>query len=415
MTKQVFEGVKVADFSWVGVGPQAARELAEHGATVVRVECHRYPDTLRLIMPFKDFVAGIDRGAFFAAFNTNKYGMSVDMNRPKGREIAQKLVRWADIVTDGMTPGTMAKWGLDYESCRKTKPDIVYFSTCQQGQYGPYAKFGGYGMFAATMGGFSHVSGWPDMDPPHIFNNYTDFISPWYLVIAVVGALLRRRKTGKGMYIDQAQIEAGITFLGPYVLDYMVNGRVAKRMGNRDRSMAPHGAYPCLGNDRWVVIAVRDDDEWAYLCDLTGHAEWEDDERFATIRARKKNEEILDELIAAWTKEFTPEQIMAMLQSAGIPCGLVERPEDLFNDAQLKHREHFRILEHKVIGKHAYNAPAYRLSKTPNRITKPAPCLGEDNEFVYREILGFSADEIADLLVEGVITTDADLPAVMAP
>ena len=120
MAKQIFEGVKVADFSWVGVGPQVARELAEHGATVVRVECHRYPDTLRLIMPFKDFVSGIDRSAFFAAVNTNKYGMSLDMNKPKGKEIAQKLVSWADIVTDGMTPGTMAKWGIDYESCRKT-------------------------------------------------------------------------------------------------------------------------------------------------------------------------------------------------------------------------------------------------------------------------------------------------------
>lgn len=152
MTKQVFEGVKVANFSWIGVGPQAIRELAAHGATVVRVECHRYPDTLRIVPPFKDFVAGIDLAGHFAAYNTNKYGMSLDLNMPRGKEIAHKLVRWADIVTDGMTPGTMAKWGLDYESCRKTKTDIIYFSTCQQGQYGPYAHFGGYGMFAATMG-----------------------------------------------------------------------------------------------------------------------------------------------------------------------------------------------------------------------------------------------------------------------
>jgi benzylsuccinate CoA-transferase BbsF subunit len=414
MGKQIFEGLKVADFSWVGVGPQVARELAEHGATVVRVECHRYPDTLRLIMPFKDFIAGIDRSAFFAAFNTNKYGMSLDMNRPKGKEIAQKLVNWADIVTDGMTPGTMGKWGLDYESCRKTKPDIIYYSTCQQGQYGPYAKFGGYGMFAATMGGFSHVTGWPDMDPPHIFNNYTDFISPWYLTIAVVGALLHRRKTGRGMYLDQAQIEAGVTFLGPYLLDYAVNGRIAGRMGNRDRYMVPHGAYPCLGIDRWVVIAVRSEMEWESLCRVMDHPEWLEDGRFSTLLARKKNEDALDELIGTWTRHYPPEQIMAALQCAGIPCGPVERPEDLFNDPQLKHREHFRILEHKVIGKHSYNAPAYRLSKTPDNISKPAPCLGEDNEYIYREILGFSDEEIADLLIEGVITTDADLPAVLA-
>ena len=413
MTKQIFEGVKVADFSWVGVGPQAARELAEHGATVVRVECHRYPDTLRLIGPYKDFITGIDRSAFFAAYNMNKYGMSLDMNRPKGREIAQKLVSWADIVSDGMTPGTMAKWGLDYESCRKTKPEIIYYSTCQQGQFGPYAKFGGYGMFAATMGGFSHVTGWPDKDPTQIFNNYTDFISPWYLVIAVTAALQHRRKTGKGMYLDQAQIEAGINFLGPYVLDYMVNGRVANRMGNRDRFMVPHGAYPCQGVDRWVVIAVRNVKEWDTFCRVTVHSEWREDERFATILARKANEDTLDKLIGEWTASFTPDEVMTKLQNEGIPCGSLQRSEDLFNDPQLKHREHFRTLEHKVIGQHNYNAPAYRLSKTPNRIWKAAPCLGEDNEYVYREILGFTDDEIADLLIEGVITTDADLPAVM--
>ncbi|MCG6536485.1 MAG: CoA transferase [Syntrophales bacterium LBB04] len=139
-----------------------------------------------------------------------------------------------------------------------------------------------------------------------------------------------------------------------------------------------------------------------------------EDARFATLLARKANEDVLDGLIGKWTKQYSTEQIMVDLQVLGIPCGPVERPEDLFSDPQLQHREHFRILEHTVIGKHAYNAPAYRLSKTPNRITKAAPCLGEDNEFVYKNILGFTDDEIADLIIEGVITTDADLPAVMA-
>lgn len=248
------------------------------------------------------------------------------------------------------------------------------------------------------------------MDPPHIYNNYTDFISPWYLVIGAVGALLHRRKTGQGMYLDQAQIEAGITFLGPYLLDYSLNGRIAERMGNRDRFMAPHGAYPCQGVDRWVVIAVRNENDWSSLCRAVGHPEWQKDARFATVLVRKENEDALDKLIGEWTATFTPEEIMVKLQSEGIPCGPVERPEDLFIDPQLKHREHFRILEHKVIGQHSYNAPAYRLSKTPNRIWKAAPCLGEDNEYVYRDILEFSDDEIADLLIEGVITTDADLP-----
>ena len=410
MGKQIFEGIKVADFSWVGVGPQIARELAEHGATVVRVECHRYPDTLRTIMPYKDGVAGIDRSAFGMAYNTNKYGISLDLNMPKGQEVAKRLVAWADIVTDGMTPGTMAKWGLDYDSCRKIKPDIIYYSTCQQGQYGPYATFGGYGMYAAVMGGYSHVTGWPDRGPPVMFNNYTDFISPFYLAIAVIGALLYRRKTGKGMYLDQAQIEAGISFLGPYVLDYFVNGRIAERMGNRDRYMVPHGAYPCRGLDKWVAIAITNEEEWQTFCSVLGNPEWTKDARFSTVLSRKENEEELDRLIGEWTKDYPPEQIMAMMQDAGVPCGVVQTCEDLFNDPQLKHREHFRFLEHKVIGRHAYNAPAYRLSKTPCDIKKAGPCLGEDNEYVYKEILGYSDDEIADLLIEGVITTEMDVP-----
>jgi len=410
MAKQVFEGVKVADFSWVAVGPQVARELAEHGATVIRIECHRYPDTLRTVMPFRDSIPGIDRSAFGAAFNTNKYGISLDLNLPRGQEIAKKLVLWADVVTDSMTPGTMAKWGLDYESCRKLKPDVIYYSTCQMGQHGPYAKFGGYGMFGVAYAGYSQVTGWPDRDPVLLFNNYSDFVAPWYLTAALIGALLYRRKTGQGMYLDMAQVEAGVSFLGPAVLDYIVNGRIASRQGNRDPYMAPHGVYPCRVPDRWIAIAIENPEQWEAFCCVLGHPEWTEDPKFATILARKENEAELDQLVSQWTRDYPAEQIMAMMQAAGVPCGVVQTCEDLFNDPQLKHREHFRFLEHKVIGRHAYNAPAYRLSKTPADIKMPGPCLGEHNEYVYKEILGLTDDELADLLVEGVITTETDVP-----
>jgi crotonobetainyl-CoA:carnitine CoA-transferase CaiB-like acyl-CoA transferase len=410
MARQVFEGIKVADFSWVAVGPQVARELAFHGATVVRVECHRWPETTRTAGPFKDGITGINRSAFATAFNTNKYGISLDLNMPRGQEIARRLVRWADIATDSMSPGAMAKWGLDYESCRKIKPDIIYYSTCQMGQHGPYRKFKGYGMLGVSYAGYSHLNGWPDRDPLPLFNNHSDFISPYYLVTTLIAALLYRRRTGKGMYLDQSQVEVGINFLAPLVLDYTVNGRVACRMGNRDPYTAPHGLFPCRGNDRWVAITVSSDEEWLRFRGALGNPEWADGPRFATLRARKENEDELEARIAEWTSGQTAEDVMHRLQEAGVPSGVVQTAEDLFNDPQLKHRRHFRPLQHGVIGTHSYHSPAYHLSKTPCDIHKAAPCLGEDNEYVYKHILGLSDDEIADLLIEGVITTDMDVP-----
>ncbi|MFC1895231.1 CaiB/BaiF CoA transferase family protein [Thermodesulfobacteriota bacterium] len=414
MAKQVLEGIKVADFSWVGVGPQVARELAMHGATVVRVESHKRPDTLRTVFPFRGGVAGIDRSAFGTAYNTNKYGMSLDLTHPKGKEVALRLIMWADIVTESFTPGSMKALGLDYDEAKKIKPEIIYYSTCQMGQKGPLSTFGGYGMFGVTYAGYAHLTGWPDRDPLPLFNNYSDFVAPWYLTMTLIGALLHRRKTGKGMYLDQSQVEAGVNFLAPSVMDYMVNGRVAERMGNKDPYMVPHSVYPSAGADRWVAIAVTTEKEWNNLCAVMGHPEWSRDPKFATVLSRKENEEELDQRIGEWTKDFEPHELMATLQDAGVACGVVQTCEDLFNDPQLKERQHFRFLEHEVIGKHAYNSPAYHLSKTPNDIKKSGPCLGEDNEYVYKEILGYSDDEIGDMLVEGVITTEADAPSVLS-
>ncbi|MBL7120295.1 MAG: CoA transferase [Dehalococcoidia bacterium] len=413
MAKQIFEGLKVVDFTWAAVGPQVGRELAEHGATVVRVESHRRPCPLRTFPPFRDGIPGINRSAFHTEYNTNKYSMSLDLTNPKAQEVVRRLVGWADIIGDSMTPGTMAKLELDYESCRRINPSVIYFSTTQQGQYGPHRDFQGVGHHVNAIAGFSECTGWPDSDPTMVFPAYSDFISPWYLLIAVMGALLRRRKTGEGMYIEQAQLEAGLTFLAPHMLDCMVNERVVTRTGNRDRYMSPHGVYPCRGTDRWVAITVGNDEQWQRFCKVTGNPEWTRDAKFSTILSRKENEDELDKLIGEWSKDYTPEQVMTMMQDAGVPAGVVQTGEDLLNDPQLKHRRHFRVLDHPEIGPHSYHAPAYRLSEIPCDISRPAPCLGQDNGYVYKGILGFSDDEIADMLVEGVITTDADAPTKM--
>ena len=414
-TKQIMDGVKVADFSWIAAGPQVSRALAEHGATVIRVETHRNPDLLRMAFPMKDGIPGINRSGYGAVNHTNKLGMSLDMKKPRGREVALRLVKWADVVTESYVPGTMAKFGLDYESVRKIKPDIIYYSTNLQGQYGPLASMTGYGTQAAAAAGFFHISGWPDREPIMVFTAYTDTIAPWYLVVALVSALIRRRKTGQGMYLDQSQYEAAIHFLEPAILDYNVNGQVAGRMGNHHPAAVPHNSFPCMGRDRWVAIAVATDTEWQAFCQVLGRPEWTCDPRFATFLARKENEEELDRLIGEWTKDYLAEEAMLLLQGAGVAAGVVSTCQDLFEDPQLKHRNHFVRLNHKEIGPMAYRAPAYKLSKTPAQLVRPAPCLGEHNEFVYKEILCYSADEVAEMLATGVITTEYDAPAVVRP
>ena len=227
MGRQLFEGLKVADFSWAAAGPQVGRELAEHGATVIHVESHTHLDPLRTFQPFKDAKPGVDRGAFYCEYNTNKLSVSVDVTKPRGRELALKLVKWADIVTESMTPGAMADLGLDYESCRKVNPAVIYLSTSQQGESGPHHRFKGVGHHVNAVAGYCSTTGWPDSDPTMIFTAYSDYVAPWYSLVAIMGALIRRRKTGQGMRIEQSQLECGVSLLAAHLADFSVNGQEA--------------------------------------------------------------------------------------------------------------------------------------------------------------------------------------------
>ena len=209
MPDQIFEGIKVADFTWVGVGPITIKNLADHGATVVHIESHTHLDTLRMTPPFKDGIAGVDRSAFMADYNTNKYGLSLDINTPKGLEIARDLILWSDVVAESFSPRAMGKWGLDYESISKIKPDIIYYSASQQGHGGPHSGFIGFGMMMASLSGYAHLTGWPDRDPAPPYGAYTDFISPFFGAAALVAALDHKRKTGVGQHLTCPSWSAG--------------------------------------------------------------------------------------------------------------------------------------------------------------------------------------------------------------
>lgn len=410
--KGLLTGIKVIDFSWVGVGPMTARELAHMGAQVVRIENHRYPDTLRLSQPYKDMKPGINRSTWGMAYNTNKYSICLRLDKPKGKEIARQLIAWADVLVQGMTSDAMEKWELDYDNVKKFKPDIIYFSTNQPGLTGPYRLFGGFGIMGGAYAGWESVVGYTDLYPVLIPTAYTDFISPWYAACFILSALEYRRRTGKGMLLDQSQWEAGSTFLGPAILDYIVNGRVASPLANRRPNASPSGIFRCSGEERWVAICVETEEQWEAFCRVVGE-EWTKESKFATFLSRKQNEDELESLIGKWTANWEAEKVMWMMQDAGVPAGVVQNCQDLVDsDPQVKHRKVFEWLEHKEIGSALHNTPAYRLSKTPHHFFKAGPCLGEDNDYVYKEILGYTDDDIADFLADGVIDTIYDAPAV---
>lgn len=401
VAKQVLDGVKVADFSWVAVMPLSTRMLADYGATVVKVESYARPDILRSFPPFKDNIQDVDHNGFFPNYNCNKYGMTLDLRNPHGIEFAKRLISWADIVAESFTPGVMQRWGLGYEDVKKIKRDIIMVSACMQGQTGPRKNLTGYGTQLASLSGVTRLLGWADRMPSMPYGAYTDFIVPWFIVTTLVAALEYRRRTGKGQYLDFSQYETGLEFLSPLLLDYTVNRRVTERAGNRCPYAAPHGVYPCRGSDRWCAIAVFTDGEWEAACQVLGNRELAKDPKFSTLLARKQNEDELDKIISALTTDFTAQELMERMQNVSVAAGVVCDIEEVFNDPQLKHREHFWFLDHPVLGKHSYDSPSFKLSKTPANPRMAAPCLGQHNEYVCTQILGMPDEEFTSLLSNG--------------
>ncbi len=399
---KALESVKVADFSWFISGPLVARFLGDYGAQVIHIESSTRPDNMRSTLPMKDNVPGINRSAAFARYNGSKYGVSLNLGNPKGVEIARKIVAWADIVVENFSSGTMERMGLGYEELRKAKPDIIMVSLPMFGHSGPMAKHPGLGSQLADLIGFGNLTGWPDRPPVSPPGAYTDFISPYYAVSAVMAALDYRHRTGKGQYIEISQYEAGINFVAPLVMDWFVRGREPVRLGNRCPSIAPHGVYRCRGHERWCAIAVFEEEEWWGLCEAMGMLEMANDPRFVTVIARLRHLEELDQLIEEWTTQHTAEEVMTRLQKAGVAAGVVCNGRDQNEDPHLNARRFYKELDHAEIGTHRYMMPPFRLSKTPGEPSIPAPCLGQHNEYVYREIVGMSDEEFVRLLNEGV-------------
>ncbi len=403
MDKSVFKDLKIVDFSWYAAGPYVAQYLADYGATVIRVESSRRVDGMRSTGPFKDEIPGVNRGYCYPLYNSNKYGITLNLKHGQKMKVVRKLAEWADVVVENFTPGTVDKMGLGYEVLRKIKPGIIMLSTSNQGQTGPNRSAPGFGSHLIALAGFVNLTGWPDRSPVMTWGAYTDFIAARYATVALMAALSYHRKTGEGTYVDISQYECSVPFLGPLLLDYSCNGRLAVRNSNRCDYAAPHGVYPCHNEDTWCSIAVFSDEDWVRLCRVMGDESLAQNPKFATLLQRKSNEDELDNLVSAWTKVHTPDEVMARLQSAGIDSGALRTPVDITADAQLKHQGHFVELEHPEIGRHLYDTPASALSATPAVVNMPAPCLGQHNYHVYTQLLGMSDEEFLSLGEEGLL------------
>jgi benzylsuccinate CoA-transferase BbsF subunit len=410
---KIFEGVKVAEFAWVVVGPSTSRYLAEHGATVVKIESHKRLDTNRVNSPFVNNEPSPDGSMFYGRHNPNKYSVSIDMKSKGGIELAWKLIMWADIVTETFSPGTMEKWGMGYEDVRKVRPDIIYYSSNMQGHGGPHSSYAGYGQNACSFSGFTELSGWPDRMPSAPYGAYTDYVCCRFSAFALAGALIQKKLTGKGQYIEQSQFESSIHFLMPAVMDYQVNGHIMGRLGNRTPIAAPHGVFACKGDDRWAAVSAMNEDEWQRLCKAIGNPTLAKQKEFATLKDRKQNEDKLEAVVTAWTSQHTAEEVEMILTRAGVPAHKVSRPSDIYLDEQLKARNYWVPLEHEAMGVQKFEPQScFIMSKTPRQITRPSPMVGQHNEYVFKELVGMSDDEIAEHIIDGSITTQMDAPMV---
>ncbi len=395
------EGLKVLDLSWVFATPVGVRYLADYGATVVHVETTTRVDAMRNGPPWWQGEVGADRAGQFANVQTNKLALTANLATPEGRDLVRRLVAWADVVAEAFSPKAMRAWGLDYGELRRINPAVIMLSCCLNGQTGPQAMLQGFGTMGAQMAGFGNLVGWPDRAPAAPFAAYTDYTTPKFVASALLAALHHRDRTGEGQYIDLSQAEAATQFLAPYLLDYSLHGRVTERAGNRSPHAAPHGVYPCRGEDRWVALASESDEQWQALCAVLGRGDWADDAELAGLAGRWARADELDAGVAAWTATLEVDEVELALQAVGVPVHRVARSEDAWNDPQLAHRGHFAPARHPTLGEIPLEAPRIGFSRTkPGRMEAAHP-FGFDNEYVLRELLGLSEGEIEAITIAG--------------
>jgi len=401
MANYPLDSYRVVDFSWVWAGPLLGMILADMGAEVIKVETNKRLDSARLtpgrttVGPETDFV--------FHSMNRNKLGITVDMSDPRGAALIRGLVEISDVAVENFSPKGLRNLGLEYASLREVNPQLVMISLPAAGQYGPLSDIVTYAPSLGALCGYSSLIGYPGERVLGEQTPYLDVNSAIHGAFAVLAALYYRERTGKGQYIDMAQIEVGASAIGEAFMEYFINGRVMGTRGNRHPAMAPHNNYPCKGDDKWISIAVKTDEEWRSFCDAIGSPPWAEDVRFGDGSNRLRNQEELDRLVSGWTVELTYYEAMDILQKAGVAAAPCLDLSERFSDPHFEERQTHLQVEHPATGDDIIAGIPFKLSETPCEVRRPAPLLGQHNEYVFGELLGKTREEIAQLIEDKVI------------
>lgn len=420
------EGIRIVDITVVLAGPYGAMMLADMGAEVIRVESTQvWQNSTRGQNPHPTkeqsakgtLIAGQyypnkdpgerhwNRYLPFNCHSRNKLSMTVDLRAPRGKEIFKRLVRVSDVVIENNAAGVIEGLGLGYKVLREVKPDIIMLSSTGMGSTGPYRHFRGFGSQFEAVVGHSWLLGYPDSEPS-TSSILSDASAGAALALAVVMALHYRNRTGEGQFIDLSQGEVLMPYFGQAIMDYTMNGRVQGRVGNRSPFLAPQGVYRCQGEDRWLALSIASDEEFQALCQAMGMPDLAKDPRFADAVSRYRHQDELNPIIEAWTLRYDHHELFRLLQGLGIAAGPVLDAAECLADPQLNDRGFFEEVTHPEAGTHRYPGMLWKLSETPGRIHRHAPLLGQDNEYVYKTLLGTSDEEYMELEKEGHIGTE---------
>ncbi len=425
----VLRGVRVLDLTQVWAGPHATMFLADWGAEVIRIEStHWFVGGTRgqMVHPPKEAVL-LQKGylcaypdwepepnswnkfPMFQSHARNKLSMTLDLRRPDGLEILWDLARTADVLIENNAKETMDGLGVTYDAVRRVRPDIIMIRMPGYGLTGEYEEWRAFGPQMEAVAGHTSLWGYTDLDTSNRNNTFVaDAGSGMTAAAAALMALLHRQRTGEGQFIELDQTENVATFLGEAFADYTMNGRVPTTLGNRHPTMAPHGAYPCAGEDEWLAVSVSTDAEWRGLCAAMDRHDLIGDLRFATVLARWKHQDEMDAEVAAWTRTVGHVEAMRRLQAAGVPAGAVMDEPNLYADEHINDRGFFETLRHADAGEHRYPGLMWKSAAYPNRFRSPPCRLGEHNDYVYSELLALDAAETARLEAAGHIGTEFD-------
>lgn len=397
-------GIRVVDFGTNVIVPFTCRTLAAFGAEVIKIESHTRPEGQRnTLVPKPIGKESINTNWLFMQVNPDKHSLAVNLNVPEARELVRTIISQADVVIDNFGVDPMPKWNMTAEELFAKRPDLIIVRCSVNGRSGPLKNYVGLGNTIMSTAGINAITGFEGDPPVSTCTAHPDYSSnAHHTLFAIMSALYHRERTGEGQVIDLSQTESTVCFVGPTLLDYTANGNIQGQPNNRHTQMAPHGVFPCLGDDRWLAIACPDDDAWQALAPIIGADAA--DPRFATFEARKANEDALDAVVSAWTSQQEEFDAMKTLQAANVPAGVVQTAQDMLEkDEHLADRKFFQMMEHPEAGEVIVMQPHFKLEETPGRVGKPAPLLGADNEWVMNDFLGLDDEEVANLYVTGAV------------